>query len=133
MKITGRKPLPVATLSETQRGDWWRQRPALIARFKVSLSGLLLSPSSVLRSTQVLSLGLCSLLLDQRRHVRLVSMRGSLGIVISFNQPITPFIKASESRTVNVNLNVVASLKAGLCVPGWSKHFEPWAFPARQV
>ena len=62
--------------------------PALIARFKVSLSGLLLSPSSVLRSTQVLSLGLCSLLLDQRRHVRLVSMRGSLGIVISFNQPI---------------------------------------------
>lgn len=66
--------------------DWWRQRPALIARFKVSLSGLLLSPSSVLRSTQVLSLGLCSLLLDQRRHVRLVSMRGSLGIVISFNQ-----------------------------------------------
>jgi len=65
--------------------DWWRQRPALIARFKVSLSGLLLSPSSVLRSTQVLSLGLCSLFLNQRKHVCLISMRGSLGIVVSFN------------------------------------------------
>jgi len=55
-------------------------------RIKVASSGLLFSPSSVLRAGQVFSLGLCSLLLDQRRHVRLVPLRGSLGTVISFSR-----------------------------------------------
>jgi len=54
-------------------------------RIKVASSGLLFSPSSVLRASQVFSLGLCSLFLNQRKHVCLISLRGSLGIVISFN------------------------------------------------
>jgi hypothetical protein len=60
--------------------------PASDGRIKVASSGLLFSPSSVLRAGQVFSLGLCSLLLDQRRHVRLVPLRGSLGTVISFSR-----------------------------------------------
>jgi len=79
-----------------------RTKPNGTGRIKVASSGLLFSPSSALRSGQVFSLGLCSLLLDQRRHVRLVPLRGSLGTVISFSRCDPKSHTAAEAPKLNV-------------------------------
>jgi hypothetical protein len=54
------------------------------AVLKVACSGLLFTPSSAFGCTQCFSFGLRSVRLEQRRHVHLVTLHGSLGIVISF-------------------------------------------------